>query len=238
MPPTSLVQTHRQGKRTPKTGVPLLRLLQFLLPGARYSRLATLMHPRGVAHAPRAGVGGQRSHGWRSVDASERTEARKAGVNVRLSGRGHPRPSRWVISVTTASTFYLTFDADASVRGCPCPGSRRWRQAKAGCRKRGRHRVSGGQEARSERPALGAGQARTQADRVNNWMLPVGTVRKNCKSRSCCPGKKPLPAFFPVVDRRKRRRFPGATVVAAPCGGRRVPPSATGRRRRWSLLPW
>ena len=24
-------------------------------------------------------------------------------------------------------------DADASVRGCPCPGSRRWRQAKAGC---------------------------------------------------------------------------------------------------------
>ena len=48
-------------------------------------------------------------------------------------------------------------DADASVRGCPCPGSRRWRQAKAGCRKRGRQRVNGGQDARSERPATGLG---------------------------------------------------------------------------------
>ena len=74
---------------------------------------------------------------------------------------------------TTGSTFCLTCDADASVRGCPCPGSRRWRQAKAGCRKRRRHRVNGGQDARSERRALGAGQARTPADRVNYWMLPV-----------------------------------------------------------------
>ena len=39
---------------------------------------------RGVARAPRAGVGCERSHGWRSEAGSERTEATMAGVSVRL----------------------------------------------------------------------------------------------------------------------------------------------------------
>ena len=44
----------------------------------------------GVAHALGAGVGGQRSQGWQSADASERAEARTAAANVRRWGVGNP----------------------------------------------------------------------------------------------------------------------------------------------------
>ena len=44
--------------------------------------------------------------------------------------------------------------------GLPVPRSRRCRQAEPGMAERGRHRESGGQDARSERPAMGHGQHR------------------------------------------------------------------------------
>ena len=95
----------------------------------------------------------------------------------------------------------MTCDADASVRGCPCPGSRRWRQAKAGCRKRGRHRVNGGQDARSERPALGAGQTRTPADRVNYWMLPVVSSESGHSGRlGPVAGSSPNPSAMALAS--------------------------------------
>gem|GEM_PF-4956807 len=50
----------------------------------------TVLVTGGVAHAPGAGVGGQRSHGWQSADDSERTEARTASANVRRWGVGNP----------------------------------------------------------------------------------------------------------------------------------------------------
>ena len=123
----------------------------------------------------------------------------------------------------------VTCDADASVRGCPCPGSRRWRQAKAGCRKRGRQRVSGGQDARSERPALGAGQARTPADRVNYWMLPGVTELFYERSSSAsgeptiCDSPRGLAACGCTIMRLSRearitsRTSEAATVSSALC---------------------
>ena len=49
---------------------------------------------RGVARAPRAGVGCERSHGWRSEAGFERTEATMAEVSVRRRGMGDPEASR------------------------------------------------------------------------------------------------------------------------------------------------
>ena len=57
-----------------------------------------------VAHAPRTGVGGQRSHGWQSVDASERAEARMAVANVRQWGVGNPDLPRRAPSAATGKT--------------------------------------------------------------------------------------------------------------------------------------
>jgi hypothetical protein len=123
---------------------------------------------------------------------------------------------------TTGGTFYLTCDADASVRGCPCPGSRRWRQAKVGCRKRGRHRVNGGQDARSERPALGAGQARTQADRVNYWMLPVVNADRFLRHSS------PSRVGRSLVPWSARTRAARAHHMPAPLAGQPRTPSDRG----------
>ena len=57
-----------------------------------------------VAHAPEAGVGGQRSHGWQSADASERAEARMAVANVRQWGVGNPDLPRRAPSAATGKT--------------------------------------------------------------------------------------------------------------------------------------
>ncbi len=54
-----------------------------------------------AAHAPRAGVGDQRSHGWHSADASERAEARMAVANVRQWGVGNPDLPRRAPSAAT-----------------------------------------------------------------------------------------------------------------------------------------
>ncbi len=54
-----------------------------------------------VAHAPGTGVGGQRSHGWQSADASERAEARMAVANVRQWGVGNPDLPRRAPSAAT-----------------------------------------------------------------------------------------------------------------------------------------
>ena len=83
-------------------------------------------------------------------------------------------------------------------RGCPCSESRRWRQAKAGCRKRGRHRVSGGQDA--EIPGIevlcDAGPRRPHHDTLaaRGPVRPVGCRRL---SQSAVPG-----ASTPRVRRR------------------------------------
>ena len=133
---------------------------------------------------------------------------------------------------TTGSTFCLTCDADASVRGCPCPGSRRWRQAKAGCRKRGRHRVNGGQDARSERPALGAGQARTPADRVNYWMLPVVSVCL-CGTASSPPATHGTADSTPTATSGSRLAFQGRFRWRY-----RQPVFTRHRLENPDLLPW
>ena len=57
-----------------------------------------------AAHAPRTGVGGQRSHGWQSADASERAEARMAAANVRQWGVGNPDLPRRAPSAATGKT--------------------------------------------------------------------------------------------------------------------------------------
>ncbi len=57
-----------------------------------------------AAHAPRAGVGDQRSHGWHSADASERAEARMAVANVRQWGVGNPDLPRRAPSAATGKT--------------------------------------------------------------------------------------------------------------------------------------
>jgi len=48
----------------------------------------------GVARAPRAGLGGKRSHGWRSAAGVQRAEARMAAANVRRWGMGNPDPRK------------------------------------------------------------------------------------------------------------------------------------------------
>jgi hypothetical protein len=48
----------------------------------------------GVARAPRAGLGGKRSHGWRSAAGVQRAEARMAAANVRRWGMGNPDPPK------------------------------------------------------------------------------------------------------------------------------------------------
>jgi hypothetical protein len=57
-----------------------------------------------------------------------------------------------------------------SVRGCPRPESRRCWPSAARMAKRGQHRASGGQDARSERPATGLGQPRA------TWMLALACL--------------------------------------------------------------
>jgi len=100
----------------------------------------------------------------------------------------------------------------ASVRGCPCRESRRWRQAKAGCRERRRHRVSGGQDARSERPATRHGQPRTVAS-SRDWR---GVNRRSAA--------------------RTRSLSTSSRGGRARCG---APPRRSGRsaRCRWSHSP-
>jgi hypothetical protein len=48
----------------------------------------------GVARAPRAGLGGKRSHGWRSAAGVQRAEARMAAASVRRWGMGNPDPRK------------------------------------------------------------------------------------------------------------------------------------------------
>ena len=88
--------------------------------------------------------------------------------------------------------------------GCPRPRNRRRRPAEPWMAKRRRLRASGGQDGRSERPAMGRGQPR-----------PTETCtfcchRKNFQSRtqshSCCGGE-PARGAAQVSSRGPRRRL-------------------------------
>ena len=94
-----------------------------------------------------------------------------AGHIRRLNGRGNPSPTSsrkpspswprfsWRTSVRSREpVFQPGSQSLEEASGSPCPGSRRMQTSAARMAKRSRSRVSGGQDARSERPATGYGE--------------------------------------------------------------------------------
>jgi hypothetical protein len=111
----------------------------------------------GGAHAQRAGVGGQRSHGWRSAAASERAEAREGRSERPATGRGHPRPTGWrrFVPPEKCLSFFRRQGGCAHAQRAGVGGQRShgWRSAAASER-------AEALEGRSERPATGRGHPR------------------------------------------------------------------------------
>ncbi len=82
-----------------------------------------------------------------------------------------------------------------AARGCPCTESRRRWSSEAMMAKREQHRVSAGQDARSERPATGHGQPRAAHHNQPAASRPVGfhgaeskRVRKAHRLKTCATG--------------------------------------------------
>jgi hypothetical protein len=98
-----------------------------------------------------------------------------------------------------------------SARGCPCPGSRRCWPSEARMAKRGQHRASGGQDARSKRPATGHGNP----ERRSGASVPPSLTRLGFLSSERTSGDG---AWAPRAATSSGRRFFRTLVFAAACG--------------------
>ncbi len=91
-------------------------------------------------------------------------------------------------------------------RGCPCPRSRRWRQAKAGCRERSRHREGGCHDGIRERPATGRGHPRPTRRIASARHSTTAKVELSRRPRRPGGWRAPLPRGFRLGLRRCRAR--------------------------------